>query len=282
MHNDASLAPSKSDLAGAAAASKRESLLDTFPGRLFIVRILEFGCGSDYRSPQEIIDSLTPDDLIRAAASAVRDYLYSDECLNVTNLDAYDPELQAADTAALAALAKLSTFASPQIHQGTLTQLRPPQICNRKHFCALPGDAFWTSTPMTDNEDSWLISGENLRHASPRWEVHFDTTKARVARVNSARDWIDLITSNSVTAGGCLYPDWPALARFWDAVHLSPAGLVLAHPTISTTPFFTTDGSGLAHSEAGPYASVAIWSVVSTAWLNTPPGVELKALNSAE
>ncbi|MEE6178207.1 hypothetical protein [Mycobacterium sp. 050134] len=262
--------------------SKRESLLETFPGRLFLVRILAYGGKSDRRSPQEKIDSLNPDDLIRGATSAIGSYLYSDRWLGVVDLDVHDPENEAADTVALAALAKFGTFASPQIHQGTLTQLRAPQISNRKRLCALPDGAFWTSTPMADNEDSWLISGENLRRDSPRREVHFDTTRARVARIDSARDWIALITSHPITADGCQYPDWPAIAQSWDAVHLSAAGLLLAHPTISTTPLITTDGSGLAHSEAGPYASVAHWSVVSTAWLNTPPSVQLKPLNSTD
>lgn len=260
--------------------SIRESLLNTFPGRLFL-KGLGFGCGHHYL-PQEVLDALQPDDLIHEAALAIGNYLYSDDCFSVTNFNVHDPELQSADTVALAALSRLCTFASPQIHQGTLTQLHAPSISNRKRLCALPDGAFWTSTPMADNEDSWLISGENLNRDSPRWEVYFDTTRVRVARIDSARDWIDLIDSNRITAGGCKYPDWPAIAESWDAVHLSPAGLLLAHPTISTTPFITTDGSGLAHSEAGPYASVAIWSVVSTGWLNKPPNAELKPLNGAQ
>jgi hypothetical protein len=85
---------------------------------------------------------------------------------------------------------------------------------------ALPAGAFWTSTPLTDEDDSWTISGENLRRDHPRWEVHFDTTRVRVARVGSARDWIDLIESNAVDVDGCKYPDWPAIARSWDATRV--------------------------------------------------------------
>ncbi|WP_156763235.1 HNH endonuclease signature motif containing protein, partial [Mycobacterium sp. E787] len=48
----------------------------------------------------------------------------------------------------------------------------------------------------------------------------------------------------------------------------------LAHPKISVTPFSTADGSGHAHSPAGPYVSVADWSAVSTAWLREPPSFE--------
>jgi hypothetical protein len=146
---------------------------------------------------------------------------------------------------------------------------------------ALPNGAFWTSTPVTDDEDSWTLCGENLRRESPRWEMHFDVARIRVARIDSARDWADLIDSHTVTAGGCKYPDWPAIAESWDAVHLSPTGLLLAHPKISTTPFRSDDGSGLAHSQAGPYASVGAWSAVSTAWLREPPNVEFRPAPAA-
>jgi hypothetical protein len=121
------------------------------------------------------------------------------------------------------------------------------------------------------------MCGENLIRECPRWTIHFDPTQARVARIDSARDWQDLIESNAVTAGDCKYPDWPAIAQHWDAVHLAPAGLLLAHPTISTTPFAPTDRFGYAHSRAGPYTSVADWSAVSTAWLHKPPDAKIAA-----
>ena len=255
--------------------STRESLLDTFPGRLFIRNLLRFR-GSDDLPPSAFAGEVWPEHLIRRATGAVGSYLYSDSCVDVADLDVNESEIQAFDAAALAALARLSTFGSPQIHQGTISELRAPSIRNRQRLSALPDGAFWTSTPLTDQEDSWTVCGENLRRDHPRWEVHFDATAVRLARIDSARDWIDLIESNPVTVDGCKYPNWPAIAESWDAVHLSPAGLLLAYPTISTTPFTTTDGSGYAHSRAGPYASVGDWSAVSTAWLHEPPNVEFK------
>ncbi|MCV7092934.1 hypothetical protein [Mycobacterium interjectum] len=243
--------------------SAAESLLDTFPGRLFIEDMRSFG---GLASPERIVG---------AAAWAVGGYLYSDRWLDVAGLDVDDPELRAFDAAVLAALSGLAAFGSPQIHQGTLSGLRAPSIGNREPLSALPNGAFWTSTPITDGEDTWTLCGENLKRERPRWEVHFDAARARVARIDSARDWADLIGSHSVTAGGCKFPDWPAIAETWDAVHLSPAGLLLAHPKISATPFDPTDGSGYAHSEAGPYASVAAWSAASTAWLREPPNWEI-------
>ena len=177
-----------------------------------------------------------------------------------------------------------STFDSPQIHQGTVSELRAPNIQNREPLSALPDGAFWTSIPITDDEDSWTMSGENLRSESPRWEVHFDVTLVRVARIDSAREWVDLIESNTATVSGsnCKYPDWPAIAGSWDAVHLSPAGLLLAHPKISTTRFITADGSGYAHSQAGPYVSVADWSAASTAWLREPPSVAFRLVGDGK
>ena len=256
------------------ALSTGESLLDTFPGRLFI-KHLSFFRPADV-SPTAFVGAVQPKDLIRGATRAASAYLYSDDCLDVAHLDANDPELREFNTAGLAALSRLSTFGSPQIHQGTIEQLRAPNVRNRDPLSALLGGAFWTSTPITDAEDSWTLSGENQHREHPRWEVHFDTTRVRLARIDSARDWIDLIRSHAVTVGTCKYPDWPAVAESWDAVHLSPTGLLLAHPTIPTTPFINTDGTGYAHSQAGRYASVADWSTVSTAWLHEPPNVEFR------
>jgi hypothetical protein len=255
------------------------SLLDTFPGRLFIDH-LRFH-RSRGATPTAAVDALRPEELIRGVTWAVGGYLYSGDYRDVAYFDPNDSELSEFDTAGLAALSKLSTFGSPQIHQGTISRLHAPNIRNRDSLSALPAGAFWTSIPVTDAEDSWILCGENPSRKHVRWEVHFDTTDVRLARIDSARDWIDLIESNAVIAGGCKYPDWPAVAKSWDAVYLSPTGLLLAHPTISATPLTTTGGSGFAHSQAGPYASVAEWSAVSTAWLHKPPNVELKPTAAA-
>ena len=55
--------------------SARESLLDTFPGRLFIEHMRSFGGLG------------IPEDLIRASSWAVGSYLYSDRCLEVADFD---------------------------------------------------------------------------------------------------------------------------------------------------------------------------------------------------
>jgi hypothetical protein len=272
--------PTGSSSSETAAVSTPESLLDTFPGRLFI-ELLRFGHRRWHESSAVLLDAMCAEELVEAATNAVGRYLYSDDCVHVAHLDMDEPDLCEFNTAALAALSKLSTFDSPQIHQGTLAHLRAPNIRNRDPLSALPAGGFWTSTPLSDNEDSWTVSGENLHRGSPRWEVHFDDTVVRVARIDSARDWVELIESNAVTAQGCKYPDWPAIAKSWDAVHLSPAGLLLAHPAISKTPFTTIDGSGYVHSQAGPYASAATWSAVSTAWLHEPPGVHIRSATGA-
>lgn len=246
----------------------RESLLDTFPGRLFIEHMMSFGNWG------------TPEGLIGAATRAVSRYLYTDDCLDVAGFDVNDPRLREFDAVGLAALASLRTFDSPQIHQGTISEWHAVTVSNREALSALPNGAFWTSTPIKDGEDSWTLCGENLRRGSPRWEVHFDITRIRVARIQSARDWAALIDSHSA-GSGCKYPDWPAIAESWDAVHLSPAGLLLAHPKISATPLSATAESGYAHSQAGRYASVGAWSAVSTAWLREPPKAEFRPVPAA-
>jgi hypothetical protein len=228
-----------------------ESLLDTFPGRLFIEDMRSFG------------GLALPEHLIHAAGRAVGGYLHSDRYLDVADFDVDDPELRKYDAAGLAALAGLPAFGSPQIHQGSVNELRVPSIGNRKPLSALPAGAFWSSTPITDEEDTWTLCGENLKRESPRWEIHFDVTRVRVARIDSARDWAALIDANPAVSDGRKYPDWPAIADSWDAVHLSPAGLLLAHPKISTTRFSS-------------YVGVGAWSAVATAWLREPPGVEIR------
>jgi hypothetical protein len=229
----------------------RESLLDTFPGRLFIADMRRYG------------GLAIPEKLIRASVRAVGGYLYSDRWHDVADFDVDDPELRKYDGWGRAALSALPSFGSPQIHQGILGELHAPNIRNREPLSALPAGAFWTSTPITEDDDSWTLCGENLRREMPRWEVRFDVTRVRVARIDSAGDWADLIDSHSATAGGRKYPDWPAIAESWDAVHLSPAGLLLAHPKISTPRFSS-------------YAGVGEWSTVSTAWLREPPEVEIR------
>ncbi|OBA71713.1 hypothetical protein A5641_10395 [Mycobacterium sp. 1554424.7] len=254
--------------------SHRESLLDTFAGRLFIDHLRFFHRFSEL-SPTAFVAGMSRKDLIRAATIGATSYLYWGGCAEALYLDVTEPVVREFDIAGLAALAKLSTFGSPQIHQGTVTELHEPTIDNRDPLSALPNGAFWTSSPVDEADDSWTLCGENLKQGSPRWEVHFDVTRVRVARVDSARDWMHLIDANTITAHSCKYPNWPAIAQSWDAIHLSPTGLLLAHPTISTTPFTTTDGSGHAHSRSGPYASVGDWSAVSTAWLHKPPDARL-------
>jgi hypothetical protein len=75
--------------------SGRESLLDTFPGRLFVEDMRRFG------------GLAIPDRLIRATAWAGTGYLYSDRWLDVADFDVDDPELRKYDAAGLLALSGL-------------------------------------------------------------------------------------------------------------------------------------------------------------------------------
>src|SRR5690348_8479201 len=101
-----------------------------------------------------------PERLIRAGASAVGGYLYSDRWRDVADFDVDDAELRSHDAAGLAALLGLPSFGSPQIHRGTMRELRAPSIRNRDPLSALPAGAFWTSTPITEDDDSWTLCGE--------------------------------------------------------------------------------------------------------------------------
>lgn len=254
----------------------RESLLDTIPGRLFVNKLKSRAYPGV--SPAASVRSISPRDLISLAASAADGYLYSDECREVASLEIDQHVLREFDAAGLAALSELSAFSSPHVHHGMIAPIEAPIIRNRKPLSALPHGAFWTSIPITDSDDSWTLSGENINRGYPRSDVHFSVEDVRLARIDSADDWIALVESGFVEVGSCKYPDWPALAASWDAVYLSPLGLLLAHPRISATPFTERDGSGLEHSQAGPCVSVAFWSTVSTAWLHEPPNATLRPI----
>lgn len=261
-----------------AAVNPHESLLDTVPGRLFIEHLRFIRYPAD-ASPLAVVASMKVDDLMRAAIRAVGRYLYSPDCYEVARIDNDDQEdLREFDAAALDALAAVPTFGSPQIHQGVLHEIHPPIIGNRTPLCALPDGAFWTSTPITKKEDSWTLTGENLHRDHPRWLMYFDETDISVARIDSAHDWVNLVESNAIISDGCKYPNWPAIAESWEAVHLSLTGLLLAHPKLSEIPLISRDGTGHAHSKAGHYASVAAWSTVSTAWLQEPPSALIRPL----
>lgn len=254
-----------------ASTRTEESLLNTFPGRLFVEHLRFF----DRRdaSIAEFVAAMPPD-LLNILAGAANDrYLWSNDCAQAIHLDIDDPELREYADSAKAALAKLSAFNSPQIRHGKQVTLCEPRIRNRSPLSARPVGAFWTSTRLNDNKDTY---SEAWQTGETRWEVHFDPTAVRLARIDSAHDWSTLIDGRAITASGCSYPDWPVIAASFDAIHLSALGLLLAHPSISDTPFVTTTGSGLEHSQAGHYASVAVWELVSTAWLHKPPNADIR------
>ena len=253
-----------------------DDLLDTFPGRLFL-RDLRF---FDRRgaSPQEFVDRAGLDFLVHCASWGVESYLHSGDPLEVVDIDLDDPELRAYAQAAITTLARRTTFRSPQIHQGELSVIRPAMVRCRTPLNALPSGAFWTSTRLDDRKDTWSDRGYNQK---PRWEIHFDDEQVCVAQISSATEWQQLIDSHPLEFEGTKYPDWAAIAQDYDAIHLTPLGLLLAHPTISGTPFRSSDGSGTEHSRSGPYISIGDWTTVSTAWMRPPPQAVIRSADPA-
>lgn len=256
--------------------SSDESLLDTIPGRLFIETLAWFWSTGADESVSEYVRGLSADDLLSHATRAVGSYLYSNDPVAAARLDASSCRRLDLDVAARWALDGWQPFGSPQVHQGSVTEVRAPVVANRSGFGSLPQGAFWTATPLGPRADSWGECGENLSRGAPRCEVHFDVADTTVAIIRTAADWVRLIAPDAVDVDGTLHPNWPAIARRYDAVHLTVSGLLLAHPRLSQTPFASDDGSGYAHSVSGPYVGVGNWSTVSTAWMHRPPGVRLK------
>jgi hypothetical protein len=77
--------------------------------------------------------------------------------------------------------------------------------------------------------------------------------EARIAELRTARDWVALIESAPREWSGAIYPDWAALARRWDGVHVTaPAVVAIQGAT------FELDGG---------VTAPAYWDVESTLWL---------------
>ena len=130
-----------------------------------------------------------------------------------------------------------------------------------------PRRAFWTCTFVQGVVSPWLHAAENQLSGPPHaWKVTV-TSSARVLEIHSRDAWSALARLYPRAEAGFTYtasrhrppsaarldPDWSALSRDWDGVHLSIGGWLTA--------------------EDVPYESGAVitelrgWDVESTVWL---------------
>lgn len=249
-------------------------LRDTFPGRLLIDWYLDWHARHpEYATVLDYTESVTTGDMAGRVRSTLSSYLWGDGFKDVLDMDTDSSEVVEMSEAIATVLTspRCRTWNSPQYHHGRIPTLRAPLIANRFPPSSLLNGAFWTAPVFENGDDAWALHGEHNPRRSPnRYEVHFDPDAVRVAHIDTAGDWSDLLDAHPMRYGDTLFPDWPSIAARWDAVHVSVSGLLCAQPRISEVPYESGDPSGYTHSQSGPYAGVAEWTVPSTAWLRLP------------
>ncbi len=223
--------------------------------------------------PSVFLQSLSLNELVWSATIDVRSYLYSTGIDDALCVDPTDPGTlaMAAAIAAELSLSSRDTFTSPQHHDGIVGPLRAPHVTNRIGTTeVLPNGAFWTSTPLTEHVNSWTY-GRESNQPPVVGELSFDPTEVRVARIDSATDWSNLLRTHprADSTAGTLHPDWVSIATRYEAVHLSLLGLLTAHPPLSEVAARDST-ENYAHSKMGAWAGVGDWTTISTAWMKLP------------
>ena len=130
-----------------------------------------------------------------------------------------------------------------------------------------PKRAFWTCTYLPVAISPWLHSPENQLSGPPQaWEVTV-TEAARVLEIHSRDAWSALARFYPRKEAGFTYtsaprrpqsaarvdPDWSALSRDWDGIHLSIGGWLTAEDVPYESEGVTTELRG--------------WDMESTVWL---------------
>jgi hypothetical protein len=92
----------------------------------------------------------------------------------------------------------------------------------------------WTSTASVAGASMWRAYMEPWRNSVGypmpwhTWEFLIDE-HVKVAEIGSAAKWVELVRAYPRRSDGCLCPDWAAVARKFDAVHVTlPAVVAMA------------------------------------------------------
>jgi hypothetical protein len=129
-----------------------------------------------------------------------------------------------------------------------------PELDQMHGLASKPRYAFWTSTLVRPHRSPWLEWPEaQFVEGPPRlWRMGVPAA-ARVIEIHSPRDWAALCVRYPAPSATRLDPDWHAVAREWDGVHLSIGGWL----TAEDRPY----GAG------GRTAELRGWNMESTVWL---------------
>jgi hypothetical protein len=122
---------------------------------------------------------------------------------------------------------------------------------------AKPIGALWTSTSAGRCPSGWI---SYLRHGEDRrpppyhpWRLTVDPA-ARVYEIHGPDAWHSLCLAYPASVvDGTVTPNWQAVARRWNGVHLSMGGLLAAQ--------------GVSRGEPGARTQLAGWDVECTVWL---------------
>ncbi|GAA1342154.1 hypothetical protein [Saccharothrix algeriensis] len=93
-----------------------------------------------------------------------------------------------------------------------------------------PEKGVWTASLFPSGRTTWDRGEARFRHLGRvRCVVEFDDTRVRVHTIHSLQDFADLVLRFPVPApDGRARVDWTAVARSYDAVHLTAKGLLTA------------------------------------------------------
>jgi hypothetical protein len=120
------------------------------------------------------------------------------------------------------------------------------------------GLGMFTSTAAADGRGAWRTYLDLHRGSSlfplpwHTWAVEIEAG-ATVREISSAVDWMELVASHPLRAGGLTYPDWVSIGRVHDGVHMTLRAIAATQGIV-----FPMSGGAV----AAPY-----WDVESTLWL---------------
>lgn len=129
------------------------------------------------------------------------------------------------------------------VHERRDKPPRRPEIPSAEHFIPVtaatvgkprvkPWEAgFFTSTGCWHGHSMWRVYQDAFSFMYPlplpTWQLHVDPDAA-VYEVRCAADWVGFVERYPKVVDGRVYPDWPAVASDWDAVHFTAFAIAAA------------------------------------------------------
>lgn len=128
-----------------------------------------------------------------------------------------------------------------------------------------PVGAMWTASYLPDGRSAWgeLEAAEFPEGNRRLYSIRFKSDAVRSYTINCVPDYQRLLSLYPRSEAGWVGVNWRLVAEQFDAVRLSPRGLVSAHDFTIRTP------QGVAVLRG--------WDSEATAWLRRPPGVVVEA-----